>query len=161
MIASLLLFLSFLFLFLFFFLTPSVETKQSSWQGSLYLQPSSFSFVHVWCHHLAQGKPLFQRDSHKWPFCAPDLHGKKSDGNCLLWWLPLSFQLNIISVVNIHRIHCYSWYILSTTKALFFRCFSETLNLNTVCKIKLFFPSLLSPPSLSKHYKCWLWHLNI
>lgn len=42
-------FLSFFFLFYFFclpfFFSPSVETKQSSWQGTLHLQPSSFSFV--------------------------------------------------------------------------------------------------------------------
>lgn len=40
--------LSFYFLFFFFgchFFSSSVETKQSSWQGTLHLQPSSFSFV--------------------------------------------------------------------------------------------------------------------
>lgn len=82
------------FLFAFFFLFCGNKTKLLARQPAL--TALFLLLCEVWCHHLALGKPLSRWDSHKWPFCAPDLHVKKSDGNCSLWWLPLSFQLNMI-----------------------------------------------------------------
>lgn len=84
----------FFFCLLFFFFSCGNKTKLLARHPAL--TALFLLLCEVWCHHLALGKALSRWDSHKWPFCAPDLHVKKSDGNCLLWWLPLSFQLSMI-----------------------------------------------------------------